>query len=98
MKKFLIIIFSIFLLTGCSNKTTNKEITFSIKEWENLNRKELTLTGSWMSYSAPFPGEEWSLVAHYFKSGQLKFDNSLIFKNRKQLFKYYDENGIAYDK
>ena len=24
--------------------------------------------------------------------------NSLIFKNRKQLFKYYDENGIAYDK
>lgn len=24
--------------------------------------------------------------------------NSLIFKNRKQLFKYYEENGIAYDK
>lgn len=24
--------------------------------------------------------------------------NSLVFKNRKQLFKYYDENGIAYDK
>jgi adenylate kinase family enzyme len=24
--------------------------------------------------------------------------NSLIFKNRKQLFKYYEENGITYDK
>ena len=24
--------------------------------------------------------------------------NSLIFKNRKQLFKYYKENGITYDK
>ena len=33
-----------------------------------------------MSYSAPFPGEEWSLVAHYFKTGALKFDDSLIFK------------------
>ncbi len=28
MKRFLMIIFSIFLLTGCSNKTTDKEITF----------------------------------------------------------------------
>ena len=24
--------------------------------------------------------------------------NSLIFKNRKQLFKYYEKNGISYDK
>ena len=28
MKKFLIIIFSIFLLTGCSNKTAKKEVSF----------------------------------------------------------------------
>ena len=33
-----------------------------------------------MSYSAPFPGEEWVLTAHYFKTGELKFDESLIFK------------------
>ena len=33
-----------------------------------------------MSYSAPFPGEEWKLVAHYFKTGELKFDESFIFK------------------
>jgi L-iditol 2-dehydrogenase len=45
-----------------------------------MNRKEFRLTGSWMSYSAPFPGDEWSATAHYFKTGQLKFDESLIFK------------------
>ena len=60
--------------------TPTKEITFSVKEWENLNRKEFHLTGSWMSYSAPFPGKEWELTAHYFKTGQLSFDPSLIFR------------------
>ncbi len=64
----------------CFIGTPTKELTFSVEEWENMNRKEFTLTGSWMSYSAPFPGEEWELTAHYFKSGDLKFDESLIFK------------------
>ena len=49
-------------------------------EWENINRKEFYLTGSWMSYSAPFPGDEWELAAHYFKTGELKFDDSFIFQ------------------
>lgn len=64
----------------CFVGTPVKEISFSVKEWENMNRKEFTLTGSWMSYSAPFPGEEWKLVAHYFKTKELKFDKSFIFK------------------
>ncbi len=64
----------------CFIGTPTKELTFSVEEWENMNRKEFTLTGSWMSYSAPFPGEEWELTAHYFKRGDLKFDQSLIFK------------------
>ena len=33
-----------------------------------------------MSYSAPFPGREWELTAHYFKTGELKFDESLIYR------------------
>ena len=33
-----------------------------------------------MSYSAPFPGKEWDLAAYFFKVGQLKFDDSFIFK------------------
>lgn len=64
----------------CFIGTPTKELSFSVAEWENMNRKEFTLTGSWMSYSAPFPGDEWKLVAHYFKTGQLKLDESFIFR------------------
>jgi hypothetical protein len=46
--------------------TPHKDLTFAWKDWELLNRKEFHLTGTWMSYSAPFPGKEWELTAHYF--------------------------------
>ena len=62
----------------CFIGTPTKNVEFTPREWEQLNRKELHLTGSWMSYSAPFPGKEWELTAHYFATGQLKFDEALI--------------------
>lgn len=65
---------------ACLIGTPTKELTFGVSEWENLNRKEFRLTGSWMSYSAPFPGKEWDLTAHYVGTGALKFDDSFIFK------------------
>lgn len=64
----------------CFIGTPVKDLTFTVEEWENINRKEFVLTGSWMSYSAPFPGDEWELAAHYFKTGQLQFDDSFIYK------------------
>lgn len=64
----------------CFIGTPTRELSFSVREWENLNRKEFRLTGSWMSYSAPFPGHEWELVAHYFASGDLKLDDSFVFR------------------
>jgi L-iditol 2-dehydrogenase len=64
----------------CFIGTPTKDLIFTPKLFENMNRKEFKLTGSWMSYSAPFPGEEWTLTAHYFKTGQLKFDDKFIFK------------------
>ena len=84
----------------CFIGTPTKELSFSVKEWENINRKEFTLTGSWMSYSAPFPGKEWTLTAHYFKTGQLKFDESLIFKKEPlsriaEAFAMYQTPGIV---
>ena len=64
----------------CFIGTPHVDLTFSPKAWENMNRKEFKLTGSWMSYSAPFPGKEWELTSHYFATGQLKFDSKLIFR------------------
>ena len=84
----------------CCVGTPTNEVTFSVKEWENMNRKEFILTGSWMSYSAPFPGHEWELVAHYFKTGELKFDDSFIFKKVPlseiaRAFEMYKTKGLV---
>ncbi len=62
----------------CHIGTPRKEMSFTVDEWEKMNRKEFDLTGSWMSYSAPFPGDEWKLTAHYFKTGEFCFDNEYI--------------------
>lgn len=57
----------------CFIGTPTEDITFTPKLWENMNRKEFKLTGSWMSCTAPFPGNEWTETAHFFSSGQLKY-------------------------
>ena len=64
----------------CFIGTPHVDLAFTPEMWENMNRKEFHLTGSWMSYSAPFPGKEWELTAHYFATGQLKFDPGFIYK------------------
>lgn len=64
----------------CFIGTPTKDITFTWKEWELMNRKEFNLTGSWMSYSAPFPGDEWTMTASCFADGSLKYDPSILYK------------------
>ncbi len=64
----------------CFIGTPHTDLSFTPREWENMNRKEFRLTGSWMSYSAPFPGREWELTAHYFATGALRFDPEFIFR------------------
>lgn len=67
----------------CLIGTPRKELVFSAKNWELLNRKEVTVTGSWMSYSAPFPGEEWYLTERYMSEGKFVIPNEMIHKTYK---------------
>lgn len=64
----------------CFIGTPHKNMVFEPKLFEKMNRKEFSLTGSWMSYSAPFPGREWELTEHFFSTGVLKYKESLIYK------------------
>ena len=64
----------------CYIGTPTKEIVFSPNLFELVNRKEFSLTGSWMSYSHPFPGKEWLLTAEKLTSGELIVDDSFIYK------------------
>ena len=87
----------------CCIGTPHKEITFTPALWEKMNRKEFHLTGSWMSYSAPFPGREWELTAHYFATGQLKFDPGFIYKKMpmsqaQEAFQMYKTPGLVQGK
>jgi len=54
--------------------TPHKSFTIEPKQFEYMNRKELTVRGSWMSYSAPYPGKEWLMAAHYLGTGQIKVE------------------------
>lgn len=56
----------------------HREISFTADEWECLNRREFTLTGSWLSYSAPFPGHEWMLAAEACRTGMISFDEGFV--------------------
>ncbi len=64
--------------TVCMVGTPKRPMEFTVAEWENLNRKELVVTGAWMSYSAPWPGREWEAVADQFSSGILRVVDEMI--------------------
>ncbi|MDR2929945.1 MAG: galactitol-1-phosphate 5-dehydrogenase [Propionibacteriaceae bacterium] len=51
---------------------------FPAATFELLNRREVTLTASWMSYSPPFPGVEWLDTAHRFATGDLRWSAALL--------------------
>ncbi len=84
----------------CFIGTPHADVTFTPRMWENLNRKEFRLTGSWMSYSAPFPGREWTMTGEYFSDGRLKFDESFIFRRFgleecSEAFSLYEQPGLV---
>ena len=62
----------------CMIGTPKHEFSFSVQDWELLNRKELMVTGSWMSYSKPFPGKEWEMTKENFRNGKLSVKDGFI--------------------
>lgn len=50
----------------------NAPVTFSSRAFDQILRYEVMLSGSWNSFSAPFPGAEWTTVVDLFASGQLR--------------------------
>lgn len=55
--------------------TPHVAFTIEPKQFEYINRKELMVRGSWMSYSAPYPGKEWIMAAHYLGTGQIQVED-----------------------
>jgi len=49
-----------------------QDVMLREKAFENIFRKELTLKGFWNSYTAPFPGREWSASVELVNQGRIK--------------------------
>jgi threonine dehydrogenase-like Zn-dependent dehydrogenase len=54
--------------------TSHAPLTFTGPQFEAITRKELNVVGSWMNYSAPFPGAEWTTAAWMMEAGLVKVD------------------------
>ena len=83
----------------CLIGTSPTDLTFGHKEFELLNRKEFHLTGSWMSYSAPFPGDEWEIAHEAIKERKIAI-SPLLFREMRleqihEAFDYYRKGKNA---
>jgi L-iditol 2-dehydrogenase len=54
--------------------TSDRDVVFPPDVFGKILRGELTVTGSWMSYSAPFPGPEWTEAMHLIATGAARVD------------------------
>ena len=52
--------------------TAHGDVKLPAKSFEQILRSEIFVTGSWMSYSAPFPGSEWTAAAEYLAAGKIQ--------------------------
>ena len=54
--------------------TAHHDVVFPPKVFERIVRDELRITGSWNSFSAPFPGREWQAIVDYMQNGALDME------------------------
>lgn len=51
--------------------TCTQDVIFPPKVFEKILRGEIDITGSWMSYSSPFPGYEWETGLRYMATKEI---------------------------
>lgn len=52
----------------------NADVTISDTSWARLMRLEIDIKGSWNSFSAPFPGTEWTTTVEAMHQGLLRWE------------------------
>lgn len=59
---------------------SHTELPLSAKAAENILRGELTLKGSWNSYTSPYPGRAWTATLDFMGSGDIVFKPMISHK------------------
>lgn len=60
--------------------TGHGEVKLANGTFEKILRGELNVTGSWMSYSSPFPGSEWTAAAELLQAGKVQVNEIITHK------------------
>ncbi len=66
--------------------TLHKDLILPSATFSHILRKELTILGSWMNYSAPWPGSEWQLAANLFAQKKLQLEPLIASIGNAQTF------------
>lgn len=66
--------------------TLHHDLTLSAAVFGKILRKELTLLGSWMNYSAPWPGEEWRAAARLLAEKRLALEPLIAHQGDAESF------------
>lgn len=74
----------------------SKPWSVSNSEFQKILRKELVLTGSWMNYSAPFPGQEWILALKLLRQNKVSIKNLVTY--RSSLAKINEDVKILFNR
>ena len=71
---------------------SHSELPLKAKSAENILRGELTISGSWNSYTMPYPGQAWWATLDFMSKGDIVFKPMISHKIK------LDEVGIYLEK
>ncbi|MCY3034575.1 MULTISPECIES: galactitol-1-phosphate 5-dehydrogenase [Aerococcus] len=57
-----------------------RDVLLHERHFESIFRHELTLKGFWNSYSAPFPGKEWTNLIAYINQGRVNLEGMITHR------------------
>ncbi|UWM63704.1 galactitol-1-phosphate 5-dehydrogenase [Enterobacter sp. CP102] len=66
--------------------TLHHDLNLSAATFGKILRKELTIFGSWMNYSAPWPGEEWETAARLLTEKKLQLEPLIAHVGNSESF------------
>ncbi len=82
--------------------TAHKDVVFPPKSFERIVRGEIQIFGSWNSYSAPFPGTEWTATLDYINDGKLEVNRLITHKfslsEAPEVFEKLNNRELAFNK
>ncbi len=82
----------------CYVGTAHGDVVLANEKFEKILRQEMLITGSWMSYSTPFPGNEWNYAIALLNTKQVTVKPLIHVIEMEQLSAGFEmmKNGQAY--